>query len=102
MTEIQKPVVHYTPTSKDWISKGMSAEIHVVHNHPVLGCLDYSQDSAGGRCITTSRVVGIREDGFETNNTLNSNTEAEGYVFKMLNGHSSFKAISNKWLLKNE
>lgn len=42
----------------------------------------------------------------EGKSMLNSNTEREGIVFKMLEVYSdhiiSFKAISNKWLLKNE
>lgn len=38
----------------------------------------------------------------EFKSSLNAETEAEGYVFKRLDGHDSFKAISNKWLLKHE
>lgn len=38
----------------------------------------------------------------EFKSTLNQQTEAEGVVFKSLNGKHSFKAISNKFLLKND
>lgn len=38
----------------------------------------------------------------EFKSSLNAETEAEGYVLKRLDGHDSFKAISNKWLLKHE
>jgi RNA ligase (TIGR02306 family) len=34
--------------------------------------------------------------------SMNKSTEREGLVFKRLDGAFSFKAISNKWLLKNE
>jgi ATP-dependent RNA circularization protein (DNA/RNA ligase family) len=34
--------------------------------------------------------------------TLNDKAEAEGFVFKSMRDDFSFKAISNKWLLKHE
>ena len=38
----------------------------------------------------------------EGKSKLNPNTEREGLVFKSEHGNFSFKAISNKWLMKNE
>ena len=38
----------------------------------------------------------------EFKSTLNQQTEAEGVVFKSVDGKNSFKAISNKFLLKND
>jgi predicted RNase H-like nuclease (RuvC/YqgF family) len=46
----------------------------------------------------------VREllDLAESKSTLNSVTQSEGLMFKSLDTQDQFKAISNKWLLKNE
>jgi len=33
---------------------------------------------------------------------LNNKSDREGLVFKRADGSTSFKSISNKWLLRNE
>lgn len=49
-----------------------------------------------------SKTLVESADGFSVYSELSSKTLREGLVFKSMDGLTSFKAISNKWLLKNE
>ena len=63
--------------------------------------LKYVPVIAEAQVLTTSDISAILK-GAEGKSILNSKTEREGLVFKCSTEDFSFKAISNKWLLKNE
>ena len=63
--------------------------------------LKYVPVIAEAQVLTTSDISAILK-GAEGKSSLNSKTEREGLVFKCSTEDFSFKAISNKWLLKNE
>lgn len=52
-------------------------------------------------CMLTNFDINSLLDMAEGKSVLNENTEREGLVFKRADGKASFKAISNKFLIKN-